>query len=58
MNDFDFEQVKAIYDAEENKYHILCPHCLTWMHEPNRKYIHLIRRCPLCLNFLEVDYGQ
>ncbi len=53
----DTEKAIAIYDAKEDKYDILCPHCLTWLYEPNRKYKHPVRFCPLCLDYFEVDYG-
>ena len=53
----DFEEAIAIIDRNKNTCEILCPHCETWMHESLKYEVRLIRRCPLCLGFFEVDYG-
>lgn len=53
----EFEEAIAIIDKDEGTCEILCPHCLTWMHESLKYDVRLIRRCPLCLEYFEVDYG-
>ena len=53
----DFEEAIVIIDKDEGTCEILCPHCLTWMHESLKYEVRLIRRCPLCLEYFEVDYG-
>ena len=54
----NFEEAIAIIDRDKDTCEILCPHCETWMHESLKYSTRLIRRCPLCLEFFEVDYGQ
>lgn len=53
----DFEEATIIIDRDKGTCEILCPHCLTWMHESFKYDTVLIRRCPLCLEYFEVDYG-
>lgn len=53
----DFEEAITIINRDEDTCEILCPHCLTWMHESLKYSTRLIRRCPLCLDYFEVDYG-
>lgn len=54
----DFEEAITIIDRDKDTCEILCPHCEVWIHEPLKYEGRLIRRCPLCLNFFEADYGQ
>lgn len=53
----DIEEAVAIINRDEETCEILCPHCLTWMHESLKYSTRLIRLCPLCLDYFEVDYG-